>query len=204
MCATCGGPKRRCALLSGMTVDDLAFRTASRAERTGLGVRHATPARTSADLSRAEGPCLSPHASEGEAAEVTHVVRRTLRSRPGWRTNRRGHSCEPVNPDFPDDSLVSAWHLRLFPANPRVSDDFLIVTNLPLILLQGERTSFSRVFRGFRRCEPYQRPVFRALCAPPQTADPKCARPGSSSRPRMLCQNSSIFPGHHTPEDRCR
>jgi hypothetical protein len=28
-------------------------------------------------------------------------------------------------PDFPDNSIVSAWRLRLFPGIPRVSDDFL-------------------------------------------------------------------------------
>jgi hypothetical protein len=28
-------------------------------------------------------------------------------------------------PDFPDDSVVSAWRLRLFPGKSSVSDDFL-------------------------------------------------------------------------------
>jgi len=27
--------------------------------------------------------------------------------------------------DFPDDSVVSAWRLRLFPGKPSVSSDFL-------------------------------------------------------------------------------
>jgi prepilin-type N-terminal cleavage/methylation domain-containing protein len=30
-----------------------------------------------------------------------------------------------LNPDFPDDSVVSAWRLRLFPGKSSVSDDFL-------------------------------------------------------------------------------
>jgi hypothetical protein len=31
----------------------------------------------------------------------------------------------PVPPDFPDDSLVSAWRLRIFPRKSSASDDFL-------------------------------------------------------------------------------
>src|SRR5262249_41120213 len=32
---------------------------------------------------------------------------------------------DALNPHFPDDSVVSAWRLRLFPGKPSVSDDFL-------------------------------------------------------------------------------
>ena len=32
---------------------------------------------------------------------------------------------EPINLDFPDDSLVSAWRLRIFPGKPGVSRDSL-------------------------------------------------------------------------------
>ena len=32
---------------------------------------------------------------------------------------------KPLDLDFPDDSVVSAWRLRIFPGKSSVSDDFL-------------------------------------------------------------------------------
>ena len=77
--------------------------------------------------------CL-PHSSRLS----TPVPSRSLPYRPGWRLIGCGLSCEPVNQDFPDDSLVSAWCLCLFREKPGVSDDFLIVTNPPRVLLPAE------------------------------------------------------------------
>jgi hypothetical protein len=43
------------------------------------------------------------------------------RDRPWARTV----AARRLNPNFPDDSLISAWRLRLFLGKPSVSDDFL-------------------------------------------------------------------------------
>ena len=72
--------------------------------------------------------------------EVTSVPRRSLPLRSGCGAIRYGLSCEPVNPDYPDASLVSAWCLCLFREKPGVSDDFPIVTNPPRVLLPAEDT----------------------------------------------------------------
>jgi hypothetical protein len=45
--------------------------------------------------------------------------------RPGRRGLGFAVGREPLTPDFPDGSIVSAWRLRHFPEKPSVSDDFL-------------------------------------------------------------------------------
>jgi hypothetical protein len=41
------------------------------------------------------------------------------------RSKHATKSADSLGPDFPDDSVVSAWRLRYCPGKPSVSDDFL-------------------------------------------------------------------------------
>jgi hypothetical protein len=55
----------------------------------------------------------------GERAGVSPLIRRRLRELTSAR------SPKSLALDFPDESAISAWRLRIFPGKPSVSDDFL-------------------------------------------------------------------------------